>query len=150
MLKTCYQAPISNWILRSTPISDFSNPAATVSIKVSQYGDAIASINVYLATGENPLDATGWKLIKNIPYTGEGTLLSVTTAEIAAALAPNAIMPGTQYRLENEVVTSDGRKFSDANTPTSYSSFPAYNLPFRGPLRLYAPLMPQSLPVVIK
>lgn len=106
---------------------NFSDPAATVSIDVKEFGSPVASINIYLATGSNTFDPAGWKLIKNVPYSGV-TTLTVSTAEIAAALAPGAIEPGNKYTLQNEVVTKDGRKFSNANTPTSYQSFPAYNM----------------------
>lgn len=106
---------------------NFSDPAATVSIDVKEYGSPVASVNVYLATGANTFDPAGWKLIKNVPYSGV-TTLTVSTAEIAAALAPGAIEPGNQYTLQNEVVTTDGRKFSNANTPTTFQSFPAYNM----------------------
>ncbi|WP_153798574.1 hypothetical protein [Foetidibacter luteolus] len=111
---------------------DFSNPDATVSIKVSEYGSAVASVNIYVATGSNVLDASAWKLIKNVPYSGS-TTLEVKTSELAAALAPAEITPGTQYSLQNEVVTADGRKFSMANTPTSFSSFPAYKMALTWP-----------------
>lgn len=104
---------------------DFSNPAATVSIQVGSKGVAVASVNIYAATGA-ALDKTKWKLIKNVPYT-EGMNLVVTTAELAAALAPGVIAPGSQYTLQNEAVTADGRKFSVVNTPSNYSSLPAYN-----------------------
>lgn len=104
---------------------DFSKPTATVSIQVGSKGSAVASVNIYAATGA-ALDSKTWKLIKNVPFT-EGVELVVTTAELAAALAPATIKPGTQYVLQNEVVTTDGRKFSAANTPTNYTSFPAYN-----------------------
>ena len=106
---------------------NFSDPAATVSIDVKEYGSPVASINIYLATGSNTFDPAGWKLIKNVPYSGV-TTLTVSTAEIAAALAPDAIEPGNQYTLQNEVVTTDGRKFSNANTPTNYQSLPGYNM----------------------
>ena len=118
---------------------DFSNSAATVSISVSEYGSPVASINIYLATGSDRTDTSGWVLIKNVPYTGTGTILTVTTAEIAAALAPDSLAPGTQYALENEVITKDGRKFSDANTPDSYTSFPAYNFAFNWPATAVCP-----------
>lgn len=107
---------------------DVSNPSATVSIDVKEYGSPVASVNVYLATGSNSFDPAGWKLIKNIPYSGSPTTLTITTAEISAALAPGVLEPGNQYTLQNEVVTKDGRKFSNANTPTTYQSFPAYNM----------------------
>jgi len=103
---------------------DFSNPAATVSIQVGSKGLPIQSVNIYAATG-SLLDKSKWKLIKNVPYT-EGMNLVVTTAELAAALAPSVIAPGSQYFLQNEVVLADGRKFSVANTPSNFSSLPAY------------------------
>lgn len=108
---------------------DFSNPSATVSIKVGSYGDPVASINIYAATASNPLDPTGWVLIKNVPYS-DGVVLSVSTAELGTALAVNglSIQPGNQYPLYNEVVTTDGRKFSVSNTPSNFNSLPAYNM----------------------
>lgn len=106
---------------------DFSNASATVSIKVgTTKGSPVASVNIYVATGAAE-DATKWKLIKNIPYS-DGVVLSVSTAELTAALAPNPIVPGTQYVLQDEVVTKDGRKFSVANTPDNYNSFPGYKM----------------------
>lgn len=107
---------------------NFSDPTATVSMKVGAVkGSPVASINIYVATGANSSDPTGWKLIKNVPYS-DGVVLTVSTAELATALAPATITPGNQYVLQNEVVTNDGRKFSLANTPSSYNSFPAYNM----------------------
>jgi hypothetical protein len=106
---------------------DFSNSAATVSIKVGSKGSPVASVNIYAATGAKSLDTTTWVLIKNVPYS-DGVVLSVSTAELAKALAPKTISPGTTYVLQNQVVTKDGRKFSAANTPTNFSSFPAYNV----------------------
>jgi len=107
---------------------NFSSPTATVSIRTGSYGSPVASVNIYLATGD-ALDTKKWKLIKNVPFADSATLV-VTTAEISAALAPGSIQPGNQYVLQNEVVTKDGRKFSAANTPTNYTSFPAYNIAF--------------------
>ena len=107
---------------------NFSVPTATVSITTGVYGSPIATVNIYLATGD-ALDTKKWKLIKNVPFSDSATLV-VTTAEIAAALAPVTIQPGNQYVLQNEAVTKDGRKFSAANTPTNFTSFPAYNFAF--------------------
>ena len=107
---------------------DFSVPTATVSEVVGYYGDPVASVNVYLATGDD-LDTKKWKLIKNVPFADSATLV-ITTAEIAAALAPATIQPGNQYTLQNEAVLKDGRKFSAGNTPTNFTSFPAYNFSF--------------------
>src|SRR5580698_1592298 len=106
---------------------DFSNQAATVSIKVGSKGSPVASVNIFVATGSYSLDTTGWILIKNVPYSA-GVVLSVSTAELSAALAPASILPGNVYVLQNQVVTKDGRTFSVANTPSTYNSFPAYNM----------------------
>jgi hypothetical protein len=107
---------------------DFSNPSATVSIKVTKKGIlTVKSINIYVATGSNANDSTGWVLIKNVPYS-DGVVLSVSTAELGTALAPNAISPGNSYVFQNEVVTSDGSKFSVLNTPTNFVSLPGYNM----------------------
>jgi hypothetical protein len=104
---------------------DFSNSSATVSIQVGSKGSPVASVNIYAATGA-ALDSATWKLIKTVAFT-EGMTLAVSTAELSKALSPASIAPGTQYVLQNEVVTKDGRKFSALNTPTNYTSFPAYN-----------------------
>jgi len=106
---------------------DFSQSTATVSITVGSYGKPVKSINIYLATG-GALDTKTWKLVKTVPFSGDSVTLVVTTAEIAAALAPATITPGNQYVLQNEAVTADGSKFSAGNTPTNFTSFPAYNM----------------------
>lgn len=107
---------------------DFSQSTATVSITTGSYGAPVKSINIYVATGD-ALDSTKWKLIKNVPFADSATLV-VSTAEVAKALAPDTIAAGTQYVLQNELITVDGRKFSALNTPTNYTSFPAYNMAF--------------------
>jgi len=107
---------------------DFSNQAATVSMAAGSYGSPVKTINIYAATG-GATDTTKWKLIKSVPY-ADSVILSVSTAELSKALAPATIQPGNQYVLQNEVVTTDGRKFSASNTPTNFTSFPAYNFGF--------------------
>jgi len=107
---------------------DFSNPTATVAIKVGSKGSPVASVDIYVAkNADDSRDTTQWVKIKNVPYS-DGVTLSVTTAELATALAPDAIAPGTSYTLQNVVNTKDGRKFSVLNTPDTYNSFPAYNM----------------------
>jgi hypothetical protein len=103
---------------------DFSNQAATVSMKVGSKGDKVATVNVYVSP-DGGADKTTWKLIKSLPY-ADSMIISVSTAELAKGLAPATIAPGNQYILQNEVVTASGAKFSAANTPTNFSSFPAY------------------------
>jgi hypothetical protein len=107
---------------------DVANAASAVSIKVDKaVGEPVASINIYAATASGVEDVTGWKLIKNVPYS-DGVVLSVTTAELQAAFGATPLAPGNIYTLQNEVVTKSGRKFSVANTPDTYNSFPAYNM----------------------
>jgi len=108
---------------------DYSNfDASEVSIKVGEYGSPVASVNIYAVLGSN-LDPTSWKLVKNVPFT-EGVELKVTGAEITAALGITAADVNTDISLYPEAVTKDGRKFSIANTPTNFQSFPAYNMAF--------------------
>jgi len=108
---------------------NFSDPSATVSIKVGSKGSPIATVKIFVATGSNSADSTGWVSIKSVPYT-EGVVLSVSTAELNTALATvnQTIAPGNQYTLQNVVVTSDGRTFSVTNTPTNFVSLTGYNM----------------------
>ena len=108
---------------------DYTNfDASEVSIKVGEYGSPIASVNIFAVLGSN-LDPTSWKLVKNVPFT-EGVELKLTGAEITAALGITAADVNTDISLYPEAVTTDGRKFSIANTPTNFQSFPAYNIAF--------------------
>ncbi|HLZ86940.1 MAG TPA: hypothetical protein VKQ52_06870 [Puia sp.] len=108
-------------------ILDVGNSSSTVSIMVGKYvGNPVTTINIFVATGSNKEDTTGWKFIKSVAYSN-GAVLSVSTAELAKALGANPA-PGNKYTLQNQVVTSDGRKFSTFNTPDTYNSFPAYNM----------------------
>jgi len=107
---------------------DFSKPTAAVGITVGSKGSPIASVDIYVAKNpDDAKDSSKWVKIKNVPYT-DGVTLSVTTAEMVNALAPDTIAPGTQYVLQNVVNTKDGRKFSVLNTPDTYNSFPAYKM----------------------
>jgi hypothetical protein len=107
---------------------DVANAASAVSIKVAKtVGVPVASVNVYAATGSGPEDTTKWVLIKNVPYS-DGVVLSVSTAELSAAFGSTPLAPGNLYVLQNQVVTKDGRKFSVANTPDTYNTFPKYNM----------------------
>ncbi|HXB43107.1 MAG TPA: hypothetical protein VNV85_03585 [Puia sp.] len=108
---------------------DFSDPTATVSIKVGSKGSPVASVNIFIATGSNALDTTSWVLVKNVPFS-DGVVLSVTTADLSAALAKvsQTINPGTQYVLQNEVITKGGKYYSVSNTPSNYNSLPGYNM----------------------
>jgi len=107
---------------------DFSKSTATVGIMVTSKGSPVASVDIYVAkNADDTRDTTQWVHIKNVPYS-DGVTLTVSTAELAEALAPDTIAPGTQYTLQNVVNTKDGRKFSVLNTPDTYNSFPGYNM----------------------
>jgi hypothetical protein len=104
-----------------------SNPASAASIMIGKYvGTPVSSVNIFVATASNAEDTTGWKYIKAQAYSN-GAVLSVSTAELAKALGASPVS-GKKYTLQNQVVTTDGRKFSTYNTPDTYNSFPAYNM----------------------
>jgi len=119
-----------SYITLDSTINSFlniSDAASSVSIKVKNtVGEKVASINIYAATGD-PLDTTKWVMIKNVPYS-DGVVLSVTTDELATAFGSTPLSAGNSYTIQNEVVTATGRKFSVNNTPSTYNSFPAYNM----------------------
>jgi hypothetical protein len=107
---------------------DFSKATATVGIIITSKGSPVASVDIYLAkNADDARDTTEWVHIRNVPYT-DGVTLTVSTTELANALAPDTIAPGTQYTLQNVVNTTDGRRFSVINTPDTYNSFPGYNM----------------------
>src|SRR5579871_1186686 len=91
---------------------------SSVSITVGSVGSAVASVNVYVVKGQN-LDPSTWKLVKNVPFTSQGTVLTATGGEIAQALGIDPDSINTDLSLYPEAVTKDGRKFSIANTPTN-------------------------------
>jgi hypothetical protein len=93
-----------------------TDPNNAVSIKVNSYGVDVQSVNIY-ASSTNTLDTTKWKLIKNVPFSGE-TTLSVTHAQIASALGltSGALQPGSVFHLWNQIITKDGKKFGSYNT----------------------------------
>ena len=80
------------------------DPASSVGQKVSFYGEPVESINLY-ASATATVDKTKWKLLKNIPFSGE-TTISATNNEIATALGftPGALAPGSVFHLYNEAV----------------------------------------------
>ena len=109
---------------------DANDVASTVSQTVSSYGDPVESVNLYVSASPSLDQAADWKLIKNIPFSGE-TVISTTHQEIATklGLTAGALEPGTVFYLYNEVVTSDGRKFSMVNTSSlDLESQPAFNV----------------------
>jgi hypothetical protein len=108
---------------------DFSSPTATVSMTVSSKGDPVATVKIFVATGSNSADSSGWVLIKSVPYSDK-VLLSVSTDELNTALGSvgSSVQAGTVYVLQNVVVTTDGRTFSATNTPSNYLSLAGYKM----------------------
>jgi hypothetical protein len=100
----------TNGLLNAVDVS------STVGQVVLSYGEPVESINLYVSATAT-VDKTKWKLIKNIPFSGE-TTIAATNAQIATALGltPGALAPGSVFHLYNEAVLKDGRKFSSANT----------------------------------
>jgi hypothetical protein len=105
---------------------DFGDLAnSMVSIEVGSKGAPVDKVNIYVS--ESPtIDKAQWKLLKSLPFT-EGMKLEVKASEIATALG-KAIEPGSTYALYNEVVTTDGRTFSSANTDTDFEGQAGYNM----------------------
>jgi len=110
--------------------------SSTVGIKVTQYKSSntasdIKSIKVYGVKGAST-DRTEWSLVKTVDYTGDATALSVTGAELGAALGvdPTSFSPGDYYTFYNEITTADGRTFDIVNSPGSLGTLSAYNAAF--------------------
>ena len=101
----------------------FNAPASTASIKVNQYGADVEKVVLYVVKGANA-DPTTWKKIKEIPFTGNGTVISATNAEISAAVGIplDSLTPGTSFTFYNQVITKDGRTFDITNTPGALES----------------------------
>jgi hypothetical protein len=111
-------------------IINYSNLAgSTVDVTVSEYGDPIDKIKVYVTKGGTSLDKTNWKAIKEFAYSGE-TNLAVTATEIAAALGipPADLETGATYTLYNELITKDGETYDIANTNGGFAGNTNYNM----------------------
>ena len=111
-------------------IIDYANLSTTkISITVNEYGSPADKIKIYVTKGSTTLDRSKWKLIKEVPYSGE-TLLEVKATEIATALGipPSGLETGATYTLYNQVITKDGRSFDVANTFADFAGNSNYNM----------------------
>ena len=123
-----------------------TDPASSVSQVVNFYGEPVESVNLYVSATAT-VDKTKWKLLKNIPFSGE-TTLSATNAQIATALGrtPGALAPGTTFFLYNEAVLKDGKMFSIANTNAiDLESQPPFNVAFRWQAIVVCPYNPATI-----
>ena len=64
------------------------DPASSVGQVVSSYGAPVESINLYVSATAT-VNKTKWKLIKNIPFSGE-TTISATNAQNSYCIRPYA------------------------------------------------------------
>ena len=122
------------------------DPASIVGQVVSFYGEPVESVNLY-ASATSTLDKTKWKLIKNIPFSGE-TTISATNTEIGTALGltPGNLPPGNVFHLYNEAVLKDGRQFSSINTsPEDLENPPAFNAAFHWTATVVCPYDPATI-----
>ncbi|MGZ8553592.1 MAG: hypothetical protein ACXWV8_09315 [Chitinophagaceae bacterium] len=120
--------------------------ASSVGQVVNSYGAEIQSINLY-ASATATVDKTKWKLIKNIPFSGE-TTIAATNSEIATALGltPGALAPGSVFHLYNEAVLTDGRTFSSANTSDiDLENQPPFNVAFHFTATVVCPYDPSTI-----
>ena len=110
----------------------FNTPSSLVSIKVNQYGGEVDKVVLYVVQGSNSNPAV-WKKIKTIPFTGNGTVLSATSQEVATALgvAVSALTPGNFYTFYNQVITKDGKTYDLSNTLGALENNSNYNAVFR-------------------
>lgn len=117
--------------------------ASPIPLSYTTIATAAASIKVKLNIASKPVDSvviyegasinrSTWKRIKAVAFKDSGTL-TVSGAEIAAArgVAPTALSIGTNFTFYNELVTSDGKRFSMANTATEFESPPDYKMAMR-------------------
>jgi hypothetical protein len=111
-------------------IIDYSNLSASkVSIVVKEYGTPVDKIKLHVTKGTTTTDKSKWKLIKEVPYSGE-TLLEVSATEIAKALGipVTGLEPGATYTIYNQLITKDNRTFDISNTFAEFAGLTAYNM----------------------
>ncbi len=115
-----------------------------VGVKIDQYnnGNDVDKIKLYVVAGSN-IDATKWKLVKTVTYTGNGTELSATGTEIGTALGvpPSSLSPGTFYTFYNQIITKSGETYDINNTNSALESGSFYNACFRWTASVVCPFV---------
>lgn len=97
---------------------------STVGIMATQFpnGEAISNIVVYAVQGSS-YDTTKWAKVKTVAYAGAKTVISVSGAELAAALGgASAITPGSNYTFYNRIITKSGKTYDVNNTGNNSGS----------------------------
>ena len=97
--------------------SSIATSTAGIIVDENKGGQAVQNIVMYVAK-TNTYDTTQWHVIKTVPFTGKGTVLSITGADLATALgvSPSALSPGTSYTVFNRAVTKSGAYWDVSNT----------------------------------
>ncbi|CAN5264065.1 hypothetical protein BH09BAC2_BH09BAC2_01070 [soil metagenome] len=124
----------------------------SINVTVKAVGLPVDKINVYIVRNkQTPLD-TIWKLIKTVKYVEGGTKIVVTSQQIATALgiALTDIQPGDSYTIYNEIVTTDGRKFSTKNTNADFEGQPAYNMAMHFNVVVACPVTNAMIPTLFE
>ncbi|HTQ26587.1 MAG TPA: hypothetical protein VMI35_00590 [Puia sp.] len=98
---------------------------STVGIIVHEYpnGQPVDHVIIYAAAGST-YDTTQWHLVKTVSYTGKGTQLTVSGAELGQAFGvdPTTFTPGSFYTFYTRVVTKSGATFDVNNTGNNSGS----------------------------
>lgn len=111
---------------------EYDNPASAVSVKVDKYGADISKVVVYVVEGANS-DPASWRQIKEVNFAGAGTVLSVTSQEVATALSVTVseLSAGNFYTFYNKIITTDGRTFDITNAGNALATNSNYNACFQ-------------------
>ena len=111
---------------------EFDNPASEVSVKVDKYGADISKVVVFVVEGANS-DPASWRQIKEVNFTGAGTVLAVTSQEVATALnvSVSDLSAGNFYTFYNKIITTDGRTFDITNAGNALATNSNYNACFQ-------------------
>lgn len=115
---------------QKTTLDIFNFSTSEVGITIDKYGDDVDHVVVFVVKGAN-VDTKIWKKVKSIPFTGKGTKLAVTGAEIATAMGTSDFQPGDYFTFYNQAVTKDGRTFDVSNMPGALESNSNYNSSMR-------------------
>ena len=108
---------------------NYANLAASkVDVTVHEYGNPVDKIKIFVSKGNASTDKTTWKLVKEVPYSGD-TKLEVSATEIATALGipVTGLETGATYSLYNQVIGKDGQVHDITNMNSAMYGSPNYN-----------------------
>ncbi|MDR0792419.1 MAG: hypothetical protein LBE82_03860 [Chitinophagaceae bacterium] len=98
---------------------------STVGIMVHSYpnGEEISSVILFAVKGDD-WDTTKWHQVKTVSYTGAGTQLTVTGAELETAMGADftPYVANDLYTIYTRVVTKSGKTYDVNNTGTNGGS----------------------------